>query len=72
MLDVTAQISPLWDPQDSFANTGDDEDQMVGQGLHGSVEAALEWRTDDPRGEKCILDDLSRSCSFLEGAAGDQ
>ena len=37
----------------------------------GSIESALEWCTDYVRGEKCILDDLSSLCCFLEGATGD-
>jgi hypothetical protein len=45
---------------------------MIGQGLQRCVEAALEWRTDDARGEKRLLDDSARLRSFLEGAAGDQ
>ena len=64
--------SPLWDPQGSFANAGDDEDQMVGQSLCHRIEAALEWSTDDTRSEKRVLDDLSSPCCFLEGAAGNQ
>jgi hypothetical protein len=45
---------------------------MIGQGLQRCVEAALEWRADDVRGEKSLLDDSTRLRSFLEGAAGDQ
>ena len=45
---------------------------MVGQGLCGSIEAALECLTDDDRGEKRVLDDLSSPCCFVEGAAGHQ
>jgi hypothetical protein len=44
---------------------------MIGQGLQRCVEAALEWRADDARGEKRLLDDSARLRSFLEGA-GDQ
>ena len=51
------KTSPLWNPQGSFANVGDDKTEMVGQGLSGSIEAALECRTDDVRGEECVLDD---------------
>ena len=43
------KATPLWDPQDYFPNDGDDEVQMVGQGLRGSIEAVLEWHTDDAR-----------------------
>ena len=39
--------SPLWDPQGSLVNPGDDEAQMVGQGLRGRIEATLECHTDD-------------------------
>ena len=66
------KASPLWDPQVSFANAGDDEAQMVGQGLRGSIEATLECLTDDARIEKGVLDDLSSPCSFLEGPADNQ
>ena len=44
---------------------------MIGQGLQRCVESALEWRADDARGEKRLLDDSARLISFLEGAAGD-
>ena len=44
---------------------------MVGQGLRGSIETALEWRTDDVRGEERVLD-VSSPCCFVEGAAVDQ
>jgi hypothetical protein len=45
---------------------------LIGQGLQRCVEAALEWRADDARGEKRLLDDSARLRSVLEGAAGDQ
>jgi hypothetical protein len=61
------KTSPLWNAQGSFVNAGDDEAEMVGQGLCGSIEAALEWHTDDDRGEECVLDDLSSPCCFGEG-----
>ena len=51
------KTSPLWNPQGSFANAGDDETEMVGLGLRGSIEAVLEWRTDDARDEERVLDD---------------
>ena len=51
---------PLWDLQSAFAQRGDDEDQMVGQGLRWLVEAALERRTDYARCEESFLDDESR------------
>ena len=56
----SAEARDLRKPQTiktTIANTGD-EPEMVGQGLCGSIEAALEWRTDDARGEQCVLDDL--------------
>jgi hypothetical protein len=53
------ESSPLWDPQGSFPNGGDDEVQMVGQGLGRRIEAALEWHTDYARDEECILYYLS-------------
>ncbi len=53
------EASPLWQPQGSFPNGGDDEAQMVGQGLGRSIEADLEWRTDYARGETCVLYYLS-------------
>ena len=53
-------MKPRWSGREgTFANAGDDEAKMVGQGLRGSIEAALEWRTDDARGEERVLDDLS-------------
>ncbi len=66
------KTSPLWNSQGYFANAGDDESEMVGQGLCGSIEAAFEWSTDDARGEESVLDDLSSPCCFVEGAADDQ
>jgi hypothetical protein len=45
---------------------------MIGQGLQRCVEAALEWRTDDARGEKRLLDDSVHLRSVLEGASDDQ
>ena len=47
---------------------------MIGQGLRRCVEAALEWRADDARGEKRLLDDsvIRYLRNFLEGASGDQ
>ena len=51
---------PLWDLQSAFAQGGDDEAQMVGQGLRWRVEAALERRTDYARGKEGFLDDESR------------
>ena len=51
---------------------GDTEAQMIGQGLQRCVEAAFEWRADDARDEKRLLDDSERLRSFLEGAVGDQ
>ncbi len=43
-------MSPLRElnSQGSFANAEDDEAEMVSQGLCGSIETALEWRTDEP------------------------
>jgi hypothetical protein len=45
---------------------------MIGQGLQRCVEATLEWRTDDARGEKRLLDDSERLRSYLEETADDQ
>ena len=45
---------------------------MIGRGLRGRIEAALEWSTDDTRSEKSVLDDLSSPCFFLEGVAVNQ
>jgi hypothetical protein len=45
---------------------------MVGQGVRGSIEAALEWLTDDASSEERVLDDLSSPCCFVQGAADDQ
>ena len=57
---TTQRKAPLlWNPEGSFANGGDDEAQMVGQGLGRSIEA-LEWRADYARGEERILYYLSR------------
>ena len=49
---------PFWN-QGSFANGGDVEAQMVGQGLGRSIEASLECRTDYAREER-VLYNLSR------------
>jgi hypothetical protein len=51
---------PFWNPKGSFANGGDAEAQMVGQGLGRSIEATLEWRADYARGEERVLYNLSR------------
>jgi hypothetical protein len=37
-----------------------------------SKQPLSDTRTDDVRGEKSVLDDLSCPCCFLEGGAGDQ
>ena len=69
---TSRKAPPLGNPLGSFANGGDAEAQMIGQGLRRCVEAALEWRADDARGEERLLDDSARLRSFLEGTAGDQ
>ena len=60
LLTTQRESSPLWDPQGSFANGGDDEAQMVGQGLGRKMEVALEWYADYVRSEERILYYLSR------------
>ena len=42
---------------DTDGRSVDDETEMVGQGLSGSIETTLEWYTDDTRGEERVLDD---------------
>ena len=59
-LSTQRKAPPLWDLQSAFAQGGDDEDQMVGQGLCWRVESTLERRTDYTRGKECFLDDESR------------
>ena len=59
-LTTQREAPPLWNPQGSFAKSGDDEAQMVGQGLCRCIEAVLEWRADDSRGKERVLYYLSR------------
>ena len=59
-LTTQSEAPRLWNPQVSFVKSGDDEDQMVGQGLCWRIEAALERRTDYARCEESFLDDESR------------
>ena len=57
MLDAAAQNISSLELAGLLCQCGDDEVEMVGQGLRESIEAALEWRTDDDRGEERVLDD---------------
>ncbi len=66
------ETPPLWNPQDSFVKSGDDETQMVGQGLCRSIEEVLEWHTDYARDEECVLNYLTCPWCFLEGGTGDE
>ena len=56
---------PLWDLQSVFAQGGDDEAQMVGQGLRWRVEAVLERRTDYVRGKECVSGLGCREVGFI-------
>ena len=53
-LDDTRETPPLWNPQESFAKSGDDEAQMIGQGLCRR-EAALEWHADEDHDKESVL-----------------
>ena len=59
-LTTQREAPPLWNPQVSFAKSGDDEEQMVGQGLCRRVEVVLE----------CVSSIVCRTLDALEDAGG--